>query len=142
MAYCTTCSKTFKNPKSLASHRYTYHKPTHNNVVEDKPSTSAVPVRSEEKRVKINIANAAFYPKLIKMLCKCVLHGQIPMTKEQKKVLKSQRKIIRQIAKARVAQGQKLIRQQVRKHNETGDSIIEKLMEFTASTIDTLFYLK
>ena len=138
MAYCTTCSKTFKNPKSLANHRYTYHKPTHTNIVEDKPSTSATPVESEGNRVKINIANAACYPKLIKMLCKCVLHGYIPVTKEQKKVLKSQRKIIRQIAKARVAQAQKLIHQQVRKHEETGDSIIAKLVAFTASAIDTL----
>ncbi len=37
-------------------------------------------------QLKINIANAAKYSNLIRILCKCILEGDIPITKEQKQM--------------------------------------------------------
>ncbi len=147
MAYCSICDKTFKTVQSLASHRYVYHKDvkpvkrTDNRVdtslAETPPSEE---LEERPKRLKINIKNAACYPKIVKWMCKCILQGDIPMTNDQKKLLKPEKEIVRQIAEARVAQGQKLIHKQIWKHHKKGDSALGKLLEVVTSTLEAMFY--
>ena len=147
MAYCSICDKTFKTVQSLASHRYVYHKDVKpvkrtDNRVDTSLAETPLSEELEEKpkRLKINIKNAACYPKIVKWMCKCILQGDIPMTNDQKKLLKPEREIVRQIAEARVAQAQKLIHKQIRKHHKKGDSALGKLLEVVTSTLEAMFY--
>ena len=115
------------------------------NEEDDEPHRDTLSSKSKRRRrneFNINIVNAAKYPNLIHMLCKCILEGDIPMTKEQKKILKAEADIIRQIADAGEIQRQKLIRQQIRIHDKTGDSIVAKLIEVATTAIETLFYFQ
>ncbi len=96
-------------------------------------------------QLKINIANAAKYPNLIRILCKCILEGDIPITKEQKKMLKTEAEIIRQIADVGEVQGQKLLKlidQHIRIHDKTGNSIVAKLIKVATTAIKALFHIK
>ena len=88
---------------------------------------------------QINIHTAASYPRLVKYLCKFIVEGDIPMTKKHVKVLKPEANVIRRIAHGRVSEGQNLIREQVRLHNKTGDSVLGKLLEIAINILQTMF---
>ena len=118
-----------------------YHKDIKNEKTTEKtkPETVSDLGKSPPQMSKrLKIRNAACYPKIVKWMCKCILQGDIPMTKEQKKLLKPESEILRQIAEARV--GQKLIRKQVRRHHKKGDSVLGKLLEVATSILGTMFY--
>ena len=88
---------------------------------------------------QININTAVSFPKLVKYLCKFIIEGDLPLTKNHVKMLKPDACVIRQIAHGRVSERQKLIREQVLLHNETGDSALGKLLETAINILQTMF---
>ena len=87
----------------------------------------------------INVNNAINHPKLIKIFCKAVLDGSVPLEKSHIDALKPYRETIRKIADGRPATRKKLIQSEVDRHNQTGESILNTILDRVLNLLPVLF---
>ena len=87
----------------------------------------------------INVNNAINHPKLIKIFCKAVLDGSVPLQKSHIDALKPHRETVRKIADGRPATRKKLIQSEVDRHNQTGESILNTILDGVLNLLPVLF---
>ena len=87
----------------------------------------------------INVNNAINHPQLIKILCKAVLDGGVPLQKSHIDALKPHRETVRKIADGRPATRKKLIQSEVDRHNRTGESVLNTILDRVLNLLPVLF---
>lgn len=110
MATCKICDREFTNSRSLASHVYKYHQnnaPEESNmddqiVSENNPESGSRRVRTGDNELSFGYSVMLKHPKFLKMICKGILDGSIPMSQALRSKLLVYADEIREIARVRV----------------------------------------
>lgn len=126
MITCSICNRNFKNPNSLRSHRSEFHR--RNRKDDDKASTiehddledgagidyentdststyedeDMIVCSAQNKSTDFNLETLLDYPKFLKMICKGILNGSFPISKDLLTKLKAHAPFIRNIAVKRI----------------------------------------
>ena len=87
----------------------------------------------------INVNNAINHPQLIKSLCNAILDGSVPLLKTHIDALKPHRETVRKIADGTPATRKKLIQSEVNRHNQTGESILNTILDRVLNLLPVLF---
>lgn len=126
MITCSICNRHFKNHNSLRSHRSEFHRRNrkeddqastieHDNLedgvsvdYENSVSTSEyededmIVCSAQNKTTDFDLENLLEYPKFLKMICKGILNGSFPISKDLLTKLKAHAPFIRNIAVIRI----------------------------------------